>query len=122
MSRELPEWIGKTDDSPVPDRVKARLFERAQGRCQKCTRKLFPSEWDADHIVAIINGGQNRESNLQVLCNDPCHTKKTREDVKVKAITYRKKKANIGLRKKSRFPGSRTSKWKKKLDGTVVRR
>lgn len=120
--RKVPEWIGKTDNSPIPDRVKLRVFERAKGLCQKCTRKLYPRQWDCDHIVAIINGGENRERNLQALCIDPCHSGKTREDVKIKAVTYRKKKSNIGLRKKSKFPGSKDSPWKRKLDGSWVKR
>lgn len=122
MARSSAEWIGKTDDTMIPERVKLRIYERAKGLCQRCGRKLFPGHWDCDHTVALINGGENRESNLQALCDNPCHSGKTREDVKIKAITYRKKKAHIGLRKKSRFPGSKDSKWKRKLDGTVVKR
>jgi len=99
-----------------------RVFERANGQCKKCTRKLFPGDWDCDHIVALINGGEHRERNLQVLCRDPCHSGKTRADVKTKSVTYRKKKANLGLRKKSKFPGSKDSPWKRKITGKWVRR
>lgn len=120
--RAVPEWVGKTDDTPIPDRIKVRVFERAKGKCEKCTRKLYPGKWDVDHIVALANGGSNRERNLQALCCNPCHSGKTREDVKTKAVTYRKKKANIGLKRKSKWQTGKDSPWKKKLTGEVVRR
>lgn len=122
MARELPEWIGKTDDSPIPDRVKVRVFEKYGGRCYLSGIRLTPGTWEIEHIIAIINGGENRESNLAPVSKGKVHREKTREDVKIKAITYRKKKAHIGLRKKSRFPGSKDSPWRKKIDGTVVKR
>jgi 5-methylcytosine-specific restriction protein A len=33
MPRSVAEWIGKTDNTPVPPRVKMRIFERHNGRC-----------------------------------------------------------------------------------------
>jgi 5-methylcytosine-specific restriction protein A len=33
-----------------------------------------------DHILALVNGGADDESNLQSLCI-PCHDVKTREDL-----------------------------------------
>jgi 5-methylcytosine-specific restriction protein A len=120
--RKVKEWIGASPDTPIPPRVRVRVFEKYEGRCYRSNVRLLPGMWDIDHIVAIINGGENRESNLAPIWNGRAHKEKTREDVKIKAATYRKKKYNIGLRKKSRFPGSRDSKWKKKLDGTIVKR
>lgn len=121
MPRELPEWFGKTDDSPIPDRVKVRVFEKYGGCCYRSGVKLLPGMWDIDHVVALANGGEHRESNLAPIWKEK-HKEKTREDVKIKATTYRKKKAHIGLRKKSRFAGSKDSPWKKKLNGQVVKR
>lgn len=122
MPRGLPEWVGRNADSPIPDRVKVRVFEKYEGRCYLSGIRLTPGTWEIEHIVAIINGGENRESNLAPVSKGKVHQEKTREDVKIKSISYRKKKANLGLRKKSRFPGSKDSKWKKKINGTVVRR
>lgn len=120
MARELPEWIGKTDDAAIPQRVQLRVF--ASGFCQKCGRQLRPGHWDCDHIVAIINGGEHRESNLQPLCISPCHSDKTRGDIAEKARTYRKRKSNLGMKKPSKFACSKQSKWKKKVTGEVVLR
>lgn len=122
MSRELPEWIGSSDDQAIPARVKIRIFDRHGGNCCACTLpirgKLRPAY---DHIQALINGGEHRESNLQLLCV-PCHAVKTKADVAEKSVTARKRTKHLGIKKPSRFPGSRDSKFKKKIDGSVVLR
>ena len=123
-ARATEEWIGANPDTDIPPRVKIRLFERAGGRCQCCTRKIIsPRDWQADHIVALINGGQNRETNLQCLCSW-CHLAKTRNDVAEKAYSARVKAKHIGAKPKSSrpMPGSRASGFKRKMDGTVERR
>lgn len=100
MSRSVEEWRGKTDDTPIPPRVRLRVWFRFGGVCQgQCCRKLMSSDkWHADHKEALINGGENRESNLQLLC-DWCHAKKTERDVEAKAITARKQRSNLGIKK-----------------------
>ncbi len=99
MSRAVAYWFGTTDDQAIPDRVRLRVYETHNGRCPKCTRKLMPGQWDLDHIVALANGGTHSEGNLQPLCKSPCHSQKTKADVAEKSRTYRKRKANLGMRK-----------------------
>src|SRR5262245_19063985 len=74
--RTIPEWIGATPDTPPPPRVQIRVYLKHHGKCPKRTRPLQPKSWACDHIVALINGGENRESNLQPLCVRPCHSNK----------------------------------------------
>ena len=122
MTRSTPEWIGKTPDTHIPDRVKLRVFDRAQGRCQHCTRKIPAGDpWDCDHIIALVNGGMNRESNLQCLCGW-CHPQKTARDVAQKAETARKRKKHLGLNKHSSFQTNRDGKFKAKIGGGIERR
>jgi 5-methylcytosine-specific restriction protein A len=125
MSRRLPEWIGKTDDTPIPNRVRMRLIQEKNWKCWKCNRFLLPSintRFHIDHRIALINGGENRESNLQALCTE-CHMIKTAIDVKAKAKTYRIHKRKAGIKKKGRtFATNKTGKFKRKMDGTIVRR
>jgi 5-methylcytosine-specific restriction endonuclease McrA len=97
--RSNDEWIASHDDQAIPDRVKLRVFEKYKGKCPKCTRKLQPRKWDCDHIVALINGGKHKESNLQPLCNSPCHSNKTKADVKEKSKNYRVRRRDAGIRK-----------------------
>lgn len=121
--RSVPEWIGKTSDSNIPDRVRMRVAERDGWRCQcGCDRDILPWEsWDTDHKKALVNGGENRESNLRTLLTEH-HRLKTAQDVSEKSKIYRVKKRHRGLRKTSKFACARTSKWKKKINGEVVER
>lgn len=85
-----------------PPRVRLRLFEAAGGKCAACTRKIRPGDsWQADHVAALANGGENRERNLQILCGW-CHADKTRADVAEKSRTYRKKLKAAGAKPKGR--------------------
>lgn len=123
-ARSVPEWIGASPDEDVPQRVRVRVWKKADGYCQSCTRKIAAGErWVADHVVALINGGENRERNLQLLC-DWCDRKvKTPADVAEKARAYRKQSKHLGLRKSSHpIPGSRSTPFRKHMDGTVSRR
>lgn len=124
MTRTVPEWIGKTDDSSIPPRVRVRVFDRQGGRCAECDRKLGVAgePFDVDHITALVNGGENRESNLRALCR-PCHRGKTAADVAQKAKDNRVKAKHLG-QKKTAFPlpGGRKSPWKRKIGGNAERR
>lgn len=122
MPRELPEWIGKTDDAKVPPRVRLRIFDREGGRCWISGRKIMPGDlWDLDHKIALINGGEHRESNLFPALRDK-HREKTREDVAEKSKTARVRAKFLGIAPVSRstFATNRAGKYKKKIDGTVV--
>lgn len=108
--RTVDEWIGATDDSAIPARVKVRVFNKFGGRCAACTGSIVGKLRPAyDHHIAIINGGRNAESNLQLLCV-PCHALKTKADVAEKATTYRKRAKHLGVfapRQKIQSPGFR---------------
>ena len=124
MSRTVPEWIGKTDDTPVPTRVRVRIFQRFAGICHISGRTIRPGEaWDLDHIVSLINGGEHREFNLAPALKAP-HREKTKQDLAEKSKVYHKKAKNLGisLTKKNPMPGSKASKWKRMMNGTIVRR
>jgi 5-methylcytosine-specific restriction endonuclease McrA len=120
--RSTNEWRGKTDDSPIPDRVRDRVFAKYEGYCPKCSRELRAGHWQCDHVVPLILGGAHAESNLQPLCTTPCHSAKTALDVKIKAKVARVRKRHLGIRKRSTFACSRDSKFKKKVNGSVVLR
>lgn len=107
MSRTVAEWIGKTPDTPIPPRVKLRVFEKFGGRCYLSGRIIRAGEaWECDHVKAIKNGGENRENNLAPALKDK-HREKTKADVAEKSMIYRKAAKNIGIRLngKSRLQG-----------------
>ena len=101
MAREIPEWIGATDDSRPPARVRLRVFQRYEGRCYLSKRKIGPGDtWELDHVKALINGGENRESNLAPALKAP-HREKTNADVAEKAKIDRIAKKHLGIWPKS---------------------
>lgn len=106
--RSVKEWIGKTDDAQIPPRVRVRVFDRHGGICYLSGRKIRAGDsWQCDHIVALVNGGEHRESNLAPVMVEP-HKRKTRDDLAEKALVYRKKKKNLGIKPKKRtIPGRR---------------
>ena len=114
MSRTVEEWIASHDDQAIPARVKIRVFDRHNGCCVACTLpivgKLRPAY---DHTIAIINGGQHRETNLQLLCV-PCHKVKTRADVAEQSVTARVRAKHLGIKK------PRTIRSWRRFDGTIV--
>lgn len=121
-SRSVPEWIGRTPDSKVPDRVRNRVFDRHDGVCHITGRKIAPGEpWELEHVKAIILGGENRESNLAPALKEP-HKRKTAMEMSVKAKIERIAKKHRGIGKPSKFPGSKNSNFKKLITGEVVDR
>lgn len=122
-ARSVPEWKGRTPDEAVPPRVRARVFDRAGGKCHRCGRKIVAETWTCEHLVALVNGGANAERNLGVTCNW-CLPAKNAEDVAEKSEVARVRKKHVGIAAK-RFrpiPGSKASGWRHRMDGTWERR
>jgi 5-methylcytosine-specific restriction protein A len=115
MTREVPEWIGKTPDTPAPPRVRLRVFYRDNGTCQcGCGRLIHAGErWQTDHTLAIINGGENRETNLRTLLVK-CHKTKTKADMAQKSKDYHVRAKHNGIKK------PRTIRSWRKFNGTIV--
>ena len=113
MTRALPEWIGKHDDQAIPPAVRVRIFERFKATCPKCTRKMEPGKWQMDHIKALINGGEHRETNLWPLCTSPCHSQKTKADVAEKSKNYRVRAKHNGIKKPRTI-----TRWRR-FDGSI---
>ena len=114
MSRKVEEWIGKTPDTPAPPRVRLRVFERHNGICYLSGRKIMAGDkWEIEHPQAIINGGENRESNMAPALVEP-HKIKTAADVKQKAKNDRVRKRHLGIKK------PRTIRSWRRFNGTPV--
>lgn len=61
-----------------------RVAMRHGYRCAACDRVLMPGQWECDHIIPREQGGSNDESNLQPLCQVPCHQNKTAQEAKAR--------------------------------------
>ena len=104
MVRSVEEWIGKTDDHRAPGKVRQRVKDRERSVCHLCQTEIqVGQKWDLDHVVALINGGENRETNLRP-AHRKCHTEKTARDVAEKAkISAIRGKHSGAIRPKSKI-------------------
>ena len=106
MPRSVHEWVGDNDDQDVPQRVRVRVFDAKDGRCHRCSRKIGAGErWILEHVKALINGGQNRESNLAITC-EWCLPEKNAEDMEEKSKVYEIRSKHLGVKPKSRWSNS----------------
>jgi 5-methylcytosine-specific restriction endonuclease McrA len=121
--RSVKEWVGKTPDTPAPPRVRLRVFEAFDGKCGITGRKINVGDaWDLDHIQALANGGENRESNLQPALKE-AHKAKTARDVAQKSKDRRVRQKHLGIHKSATpLPGGKEDKFKRKIGGGVVLR
>lgn len=89
MPRTVKEWIGKTDDSMPPNSVFDRLWALQDGK-DAITGIPFTSKDRIvrDHRVPLADGGENRESNLQLI-TEQTHKPKTIAENKARAKTRR---------------------------------
>ena len=102
MARSVPEWIGKTEDSKIPDRVKLRVRKREKDICYLSGRKITSSDQvDYDHKIALVlwtgDGHGNRESNIFPVIRAK-HREKTKQDVADKAKSDAVRKKHLGIR------------------------
>jgi len=104
MGRAVTEWVGKTPDAKPPKAVIDRLFLRQGGRCGLMGRKIRAGEvTHADHIVPMKDGGQNKESNLQLVLAE-AHREKTADENSARAKERRIRLKHAGLWPKSSRP------------------
>jgi len=104
LGRSVEEWIGATPDTPVPPRVKARVFTRYDGRCYLSDRKIGAGDaWEVEHVKALALGGENRESNLAPALVD-AHRDKTRDDRQRIAKADRVRAKHLGIYPRSKRP------------------
>lgn len=136
MSRGVPEWIGKTPDTKIPDRVKLRVREREKDVCYLSGRKITSSDQvDYDHKIALVlwtgEGHGNRESNIYPVIRAK-HREKTKQDVAAKAKSDAVRKKHLGIRPEptlasagfSKAPrqGSATRPLTPKFEGDIMAR
>ena len=95
--------------------VRLKAWERANGRCEECTARLFAGRFAYDHIKPDAFDGAPDLENCRVLC-DNCHGEKTfKRDIPAIAKSNRIRNRHLGIaRKPTTFRG-----WRK-MDGTVV--
>ena len=111
--------------------VKAQIVHRAMNAdgqivCEGCGLVLGKKPYHIDHTdpdaMQIDKSGKLTADDGKLLGVDCCHKPKTKIDVKNIAKAKRREAKHLGFNRNSSFPGGRGSKWKRKVDGTVVPR
>lgn len=102
---------------------RARIFDTHGGVCHLCGLKIAAGEaWEAEHIVPLALSDDDSDENLAP-AHVACHAPKTSADITQIAKAKRVRAKHIGAhRPKSTIPGSKGSPWKRRIDGTTVRR
>jgi 5-methylcytosine-specific restriction endonuclease McrA len=89
MPRTTKEWIGRNDDAMPPRSVFDRLYDKQDGKDAITGQPFKPGDKIVrDHIVPLADGGENRESNLQLITEET-HKYKTKAEATQRAKTRR---------------------------------
>ena len=99
------------------------LFQKRGGICHICGGKINVGEgWDVEHVIPLAMGGADDESNWSP-AHRKCHRDKTTDDVGKIAKAKRREVRHLGINvSRSPLPFGKKSKFKRKLDGTIVPR
>lgn len=108
----------KTDRQEFTKATKLASFERAKGHCETCGCKII-TRAEYDHRIPCGLGGDASPENCVCLCSK-CHRAKTStRDVPAISKAVRLNEKRAGARTKR---GGFSTRWRKKMDGTVVER
>jgi hypothetical protein len=113
--------------------VKRAALERSGKRCEaegelyglpqnvRCSADLAYGV-EFDHAILWANSRDSSLGNCVAVCPS-CHRyKTTKHDTPKAAKTVRQRDKASGIRSEAVMPGSRKSRWKRRLDGSVVER
>lgn len=101
-------------------RQRVMLFEAHGGKCWRCGLPItIKDEWELGHCGRAywLDGHEVAPEHKR------CNREDAKEQTKAAAKSVRIRAKAYGIKRtKHIVPGSKASPWKKKLDGTVVRR
>jgi len=118
----MTEDMGTTKRGNLSQRRKLAIWEREHGKCMICSVKLRTGHFIFEHVRALELGGSDTDENIRLTCK-ACATEKTKGDHSRAAKAKRAKSSTLGLKEsKTPLPYGKNSKWKKKLNGTIVAR
>jgi 5-methylcytosine-specific restriction protein A len=109
---------------PLTKLQRVKLFDDHQGVCVICHFKIDASlgaKWIVEHVKPLWLNGEDDVRNMGP-AHYSCARQKTSEEAPVRAKSDRVRARHLGIRNRSKFPCSKDSLYKKKVDGTVVRR
>ena len=108
----------------LTDKQRLRLFIDRDGLCCICGGKInaVNERWIDEHIAPLWLDGDNELSN-RAPAHEKCARAKTDKEATERAKGRRVAERHFGAKRSTRpMIGSRASGYKKKMDGTVVKR
>jgi 5-methylcytosine-specific restriction enzyme A len=123
----MTDDVGTTKRKALTPTQRLKLFESWHGCCCICERKIQAGEaWIDEHIRPLAMGGTNELDNRGP-AHKACADAKTfgkDGDLSLIARAKRQKMRHLGIKQRRGppIPGSKDNGWKRKMDGTLVRR
>lgn len=103
---------------------RTKIFQQAGGLCHICQERIDGTRerWEVEHPIPIAMGGSDDDADLRP-AHVACHARKSKADATAIAKAKRVAAKHGGAyRPRSTLAGSRASPFKRRLDGTTVRR
>jgi len=115
--------MGYVKRKSLSAKIRLQIFQNHKGLCHICGGKVSVGEaWDVEHVIPLAMGGDDNETNWAV-AHVKCHREKTVSDVVGIAKAKRREARHRGSHQsRTPLPFGKRSKFKRKMDGTVVRR
>jgi 5-methylcytosine-specific restriction endonuclease McrA len=118
------EDVGTTPRAKLTPHRRLKVWESTRGQCVVCFQQIdgVRERWIVEHIRALELGGADETNNMGP-AHEICAQAKTHEDHQRAAKAKRQKIRHLGVRMAKRpMPCGRQSRWKKKIDGSIVPR
>lgn len=118
------EDVRTTPRSRLTPHRRLKVWEKTCGRCVVCHQQIdgVRERWIVEHIRALELGGRDEHDNMGPV-HANCAAAKTRDGYQCAAKAKRQKLRHLGADISKRpLPCGRQSRWKKKIDGTIVPR
>lgn len=115
--------VASTPRGSMSQTRRLRIWEAHGGICCLCKLKIdgVRERWGIEHLRALALGGADSDDNCGP-AHERCMLTKTQADIPAIAKAKRIKAKHLGIRKPSRWPTGRDSKWKSKIGGGTVLR
>lgn len=100
------------------------ILEAHGCRCYLTGAMIDPvrDRWEIEHVIPLAGGGTDDDDNCRPVLAS-AHLNKTKADLTRIAKGKRIEQKHKGAQRSARpMPGSRASKWKRKMNGEVVER
>jgi 5-methylcytosine-specific restriction endonuclease McrA len=128
VKTEAYKWLLPAERKSLTPKQRETIFLREHGICHICGFLIdtVREEWEADHLIAYELTGKSGKDFLEEYkpAHIKCHDVKTADDMKIIVKNRNVRHKHLGIKKKSKnpMPGSRNSRWKRRMDGTVEER